>query len=340
MSAIGEYHDRLAHPPTLRKSLALSRILSGPWIFIISLFLCSLAIPKETLGGSDFSNPQVVSSRGLGTFLANAFPTNPMIKGMNELKVAPGIFNYDIDGREGGEQCDADQCSKLIQTEDGKGLALSLTHAFGPHFGVGITGAYIDAEGEIGAGATGPTDTPTLGQTDSRLYSGPIEESGVVVGLGMILDPFSDPDGTRLPFTLGLSYTNLSLEWDVPFIYTTGSRTGDRGQEVGSLEYSSLGAYAALSFQFNTGPFRWSTYSFASRGFQIPKYDWTQRDLDTGESVSVRKSGHWDTSWVFGFGIPVTYRPWGLSFNYVAHHPGDWAAKALTAYILSWSKKW
>lgn len=289
-------------------------------------------------GGNEFKSPQIVSRPALQVFVGNAFPTNPMLEDMTELKIAPGIFSYSINGKKDDTTCSDTSCNKHIQSEDGMGISLSLVRAFTPNIGIGISGAYVKSDGSIGA-----TTFSTLGFTDSRKYSGPIKETGGVAAAGVILDPFSDPDGLRMPFSLGVSYQTITGAWDVPFTFTAGNspsttQVGDRGQDTGDFLISSFGWYAGFSLQFNTGPFKWSPFVFVNDSFSKPEYTWTVTNHTRGTSVTKHQTTSETGLW--GFGIPVTFRPLGLTFTYIP----DWIevqnGAKFSSYVMSWSKKW
>ena len=288
-------------------------------------------------GGNEFKSPGIVSIHAVGAFMGNAFPTNPMLEDITELKIAPGIFSYSINGRR-SDSCGNTSCNKLIQSEDGYGIALSLVHAFTPNIGIGISGAYVKSDGSIGA-----TGFSTIGLTDSRKYSGPVKETGSLAAAVVILDPFSDPDGFRMPFTLGLSYQNISVDWDVPFIFTdrslsTTTQVGDSGRDTGNFRLSSPGWYAGFSLQFNTWLFRWSPFAVSSDAFTRPEHTWTVKNLTTGTSVERHQTSSQTGS--SSFGMPVTFRPLGLTFSYIYNWVDDPNRPKLNTYILSWSKKW
>lgn len=302
-------------------------------IFFLSIS-CIIALSKESLAKEEEKNMEFVSVLGVSRVMANAFPSNAMLEGMSELKIAGGVYTYT--NGDNGRCGNYNTCNETIQSEDGQGVSLSLVHAYNQHFGIGVIGGYVKNDGTIGA-----QSHSRIAYTDSRKYSGSIEGQGEVAAVSIIFDPFSDPDGFRLSFMIGLSYQNISEEWDVPFAFTasTGSTlTGHRGQDKGEYSMSSFGYLAGISIQFNTGPFRWSPFGFVSDSFSNGKFSWTVKNLNTGNSITVNEEEGADNP--VGIGRPITYIPLGLSFTYILDIGGHTEGGSINTYILSWSKKW
>ncbi len=278
---------------------------------------------------SGCSNPRLPSSLA-GIVANNSFPTNPMREGMREIKVSPAYFIANTSEGERG-------------ADKGGAIGLSYIYAFSPHLGIGLSGAYGEGRGSVAA-KQGQSGLLANWSTDPSKYSGNLKEKGWAAAFHIILDPFSDPDGVRMPVTISAFYLKGSLDYHIPFKFTCcGTHTGHDGEQSGS--YSSrdnLTAMLTIPVQFNTGNFRWSPFIHAYGPMPTYLGRDTVKDTTTGETIEDHPGFSWQPwpgSLSFGAGIPVTYQPLGLTFAYVAENV-YWEGAVNNLFLLSWTKSW
>ncbi len=277
-----------------------------------------------------------VASDALSAALIRAIPTKPLAAGKFQFNVAGGYFNHTRKSPTSGP----DSYDQLDQDVSGANAAFSLTYAFTPHWGISAIGGYTDGSGDTKKKNTFYTD---------NAYSGNRQDSGGLVALNLVFDPFTEPEGFRLPLIAGIGFSSVSGDYKIPFTYekncTAGdcsspaNRIGHQGQEKWTYDSSGLNAFFAAAPQFNTGPVRWSPFVFDAEALYTPDLTYTEQDLTTGESVESKVKT--DEAGFFGVGLGVMFRPWNLSFTYVPPlvDNGSSDEVKMAIYSLDWTKE-
>ena len=278
----------------------------------------SAANPQTQLAAMDVVAGNDITS----SLLSYAMPTRPLYAGLSELRVTPAYVSYSLDHRTGGVG------TSLGTADDaGGGVAASWTRAWSPHWGFSLFGSYAHLTGhqsvlEYDGCAAG---------SGCAVGSIPVKTNGAQAAATIIFDPFSKPDGFRLPIVLGLGafYIQFRGSGANPAGQTSGPtdlggpntpRTTVTGSDSISVTVDQNkvfpGLFAGAAPQFNTWSLRWTPFL----GFQTlgvyQRAGMTASDVSTGRSLGSGPFGTHDAANAFA-GLTVQYLPWGLSFTYV-----------------------
>jgi len=268
------------------------------------------------------------ATHALGLIMARVIPSRPLSSGLNTVKIAAGYFDYEKKESSEGSS------SGFHQQDTGWAGSLSYTHGFSPHFGLCLISGLGDAAGDITMAPPGSTTMHTGDSTH--------EARGIAASL--IVDPFKDPEGFRLPLILGLSYSKASGQRG-PILYTMededGLRTGHLGSVMETYTWEKPGYFVGLAPQMNLGPFRGVLFAFRLQIFGEPDVYYEEKDLTTGEVAS--KKARPELFGAGGLGMELVYRPWNLSFSHI-FATQSWSDLAggeeISFTALTWSKVW
>lgn len=264
----------------------------------------------------------------LGLIMARAIPTKPLTAGLDTMKVALGYFQYENkkspEGGFPGSQ----------QEDTGWAGSLSYTHGFGPHFGLCLISGFGDATGELTMAPYGST----------KMYTGESTHEARGIAASLIVDPFKDPEGFRLPLLLGLSYSKVSGQRG-PIIHTIEDpdmvRTGHLGSVMETYTWDKPGYFVGFAPQMNLGPFRGVLFAFRLEAFGEADVYYEERDLTTGELASKKVKP--ELFGAGGLGMELVYRPWNLSFSHI-FATQSWSDLAegeeISFTAISWFKAW
>lgn len=178
----------------------------------------------------------------------------------------------------------------------------------------------------------------------TAMYTGDSTHEARGIAASLIVDPFKDPEGFRLPLILGVSYSKASGQRG-PILYTMEDeddiRTGHQGSVMETYTWEDPGYFVGFAPQMNLGPFRGVLFAFRLQVFGEPDVYYEERDLTTGEVAS--KDARAELFGAGGLGIELVYRPWNLSFSHI-FATQSWSDLAegeeISFTALSWSKAW
>ena len=291
-----------------------------------------LTNPPEYTGGFGGT----VIQPALGELMVHSFPTTPLSKGLFETKVTPAYFTV---SKKMGEPSQGQGNYYIDETVKGPGVSVGVLYGFSEHWGMSALAAYAQDKGDISVGNSYVQNLGGPGQVLAN--NGTASDRGVTLGVNLIYDHFSG-ENFRLPMMLGVSYLNYSgsAETDINFNATPG-HAGHAGLASEQYSNSGVGFTAGLAPQFNTGPFRWVFLIFAAEAVSSTKGSYRETDLTTGQTA---QDPTWsdDSHGVEGGGITAVYRPWNVSFTYLAPFLSSGPDRHLdvSVYSLTWTKKW
>ncbi len=267
----------------------------------------------------------------LGAMMLNALPSEPMGERPNTVKAAAGAYRFTRDiptdgsGGSGGANNGA-----FSESQGAAAGAAGYLRSFGPHWGLSVTAVGADSRG---------TSTKRLAYQVTA--NGPVRDRGAALGVGAVYDPFSDPEGFRLPMTVGATIASVyGKRGPYSFTFPIGTGAGLDGHAGEADEtYSKTvpGGYLGLAPQGNVGPVRWTAFFFVAFAGS-PDNVYTERDLTAGRvGGSTTSSGSLDSA---NAALQLTYRPWDLSLQYLTPVSRGQTSGTLTGLALAWAKRW
>lgn len=282
-------------------------------------------------GGATGSTP---ANDLLSVTMAHSIPTKPFSPGSYEFKISPGSVVQKREMRTGDKN--------YMHEVKGLAGALSLTYGLSHHFGLNFTAGY--AKGDDGEMKKNIEGYSSIDTTFTGKHS---NDRGYLFAANLVYDPYSNPEGFRLPIMTGISYTQASGRYEVPFTFETNcsftdctsrpNRIGHKGKETESYDIGGAGIFLSVSPQFNTGPVRWIPFAFVSSPLQTTKIEFVQSDLTTGESKVSQYEV--DGKIVGGLGLGIVYHSWNLGYTYIPPISMDLYNK-MEVHALTWSKNW
>lgn len=301
------------------------------------------------------SNAAGVEEALFNSFTAYGFPTTPMEEGRFNFKVVPSYWTFD------GE-------SKVVYTNEkdklsGGGFAISGTYALNNHWGITGIAVYYAGSGTGPLHNAGKPGQLPPGRIGSQLQCGipacppdpPVPSTnqnvnGVAGTLGITYDPFSDPEGFRLPMFIGTGFFHFVREQktdNYTALYNNCvAGAGPCATQPGGLVFSPTRSHvkldqdlltisAGIAPQFNTGLIRWIPFGMVTGIYRNDRSAENQQtNLATGQATTVRSSKSQDGAVTYSAGLAALYRPWNLGFTYV---PG-FVSQGASLYTLTWSK--
>ena len=260
-------------------------------------------------------------------FLSYIVPTAPMAAGRFQLNVIPAYFQhhetYNPGGLTLGNQTGSDSAR-------GEGLGFSALYAFSDHVGATVMGLYFKGTGTNSAEVGGfSSPYPIL------IDGGSFSMHGEVATAALLLDPFSDPKGFRLPFILGASYVGL---------HENTSLTSTLGTGTSSLDTTFLAATAGLAAQIPVGEWlktaRWFRLTpFVLGSVPIGTSSGGPKTIQCGPGGTQCEGPFTNNSWSRDLETAglVVGLPWNLAFTYIPPF-GSIGSTHTTIYSLSLRK--
>lgn len=292
----------------------------------LAAIVLSFQSQAQTLTTNPAGEPQF--DELMGPFLTNAFPTTPMQKGMKEVKIVPAKISATKSSERpisGGDvQGDYDV--------SGYGIGVSFMHAFSDHWGYSVIGAYEKTSGTV---------NPLLIEDGARGIDADVEQFSFLVMAGLIYDPFSDPEGFRMPIFFGLSLYDAKDERRFDGTVGGDSVTAEMDTSRTAVSFSF-----GLAPQFNVKSFRLSFLAAYMASVGEPEFTASFTNLTTGESGGGGSNsgsgdfndGEENTNDIVALGLQIQYRPWNLGFLYV---PSFFIERGSYNFVtLTWKKSW
>ncbi|MBI4051935.1 MAG: hypothetical protein HY400_05465 [Elusimicrobia bacterium] len=290
--------------------------------------------PPMSFGFSDYATYQdpimILNSYG--------FPTNPLQKGARQLKITPAYitsfskfsqgFGQSLDtlsdgGFSGGNTTFSENDAK------GGGVVVSWLQGLTDHWGYSVSAAFMRLSGKTFALAEYDSGHNLIKRHDADEKGTTLQVSGTI-----IYDPFTDPEGFRLPLFVGYGflYQNQSADYSAPVSVLAGNTVSYKNSFKELIPGFVLGA----SLQFNTGPFRWAPF-FA---IQLKNVSPSVENIVTNETTgAVLKSQNFTNSDSFlpTGGVGLQYRPWGLDFRWAPNLValGEWEFTNSSVFTLT-----
>lgn len=252
-----------------------------------------------------------------------AFPVSPLTPTTKELKVVPLYATLEAEFETFGESNNIAP-PDLLDDAQGFGLALSYFQGINDHWGFSLLGAWGQLKGEtLGIQESSNSSNPgffggsfSTDADDGTILGYEIMDKkgfGIQGAAALIYDPFTDPEGFRLPLMIGLSAMYMSQKANLTFF----SQAFQEDLEVSIKQSNFLpGLFLGVSAQFKTGPVRWvpffsshSNFKTDSREFLITRKSDGTVLLDTSESE--------EESLKPTLGISINYIPWDLGISII-----------------------
>lgn len=264
---------------------------------------------NQIIGNPDYAAYQDPTMR----FASYGIPITPLRRGLKELKVVPAYLSGEAHLTRTPATFNASGAGPTTMSiEDnsasGFGVVVSWVHGLSDHWGYSVTGAFARMSGESVAWAE-------YNAANALVKEHKADESGhaMILSAMLILDPFSDPEGFRLPLFLGFQVMKQVQEADLEAAAATlGASTRYRNE----LDATFGGPFVGASAQFNTGPVRWAPFA----AIQIKGNNPTSHStLTNAASGAVLKTGTFTNGDDFlpYMGVGVLYRPWNLGMTWV-----------------------
>lgn len=265
-------------------------------------------------GNSDYATYQdpvmVLNSYGV--------PLNPLQKDLRELKVVPAYIrshsNLGAGGGSGGADLGLESNANAQGTwsenkASGGGAIVSWVQGLSAHWGYGLSVAYIRLSGKTFAFAEYDASHNLVLRHDADEKGTSIQATALA-----IYDPFTDPEGFRLPIYVGYGFLfqDQGADYSAP-VSVRGNNTVRFTNKFNTL---IPGLVAGASAQFNTGSFRWSPFFTLQFKNKSPAVSNKVTDETTGQVLSDSLFTNEDSFLPSG-GIGFQYRPWGLGFVWV-----------------------
>lgn len=277
----------------------------------VSIFECFLAV---FVLFTFFSSPSVAEfthNEVVSTLIGKSFPTRPMKAGVWELSVTPTYFSFD-------PKAESSNDADINGSVAGFGGAVALSYYFSPQLGISFLGGSVSGDGEgivrANSGSTGQA-------------MGIHEYSGYLVGAYLVLDPYSDPEGFRLPFFIGAGFAHYFEKIAFKASPDVDRREIDRDKVV-------VGAGIAPQFKlfknFRISPFVLINKPLDSL-FTEKRVDMVNAGEFGGRDPSENPHAPYNNS----FGINFTFLPWNLSSQLSMG-----TVAGISIYTLSWAKRW
>ena len=280
------------------------------WIMILACDQANASF--ENPGGTNFSAAKIATSLN-----ASAYPAYSLKGGQAVITLSPAYLIYKSEEGENYHFGDV----------TGYGGAISTTYGLNSHVGIGAIASYLKMQGTSSdavelAPSTDPRSAGTL--SGFVIRHGDVQSEGGYGSVLLILDPFSEPEGFRLPIMLGINYYNMNQTENISGLTTdrNGSNTSYGSLNV-TKSIRGFGWALGLSAQFNLGQkLRLAPFLLASR---IP--DTQEKCVSSGNGNCPQQSNVQgnnqgttegkeivkNTSNVPTLGIQVTLRNWDFS---------------------------
>lgn len=256
------------------------------------------------------------------SLVSRVVPTKALDEKVLHFKFIPAYFAFKEDQETGGGE-------RKFSDMSGGGGALNMVYGFSPHWGIAVLGSYFSGDGQRGFNRNPSTPTPI------RQIVGSLKTSGVAASAGVIYDPFSDPEGFRLPIYLGFTYFNAKE-------ISNGVLAG-AGQLEHVQKFNTVGVQFSIAPQFDTDVFG----LFDTKIFRVIPFVGVVA-LSNGGSDTCTAQGSGASCGTLAKpsnsphpvgGLEVAYKPWDLSFTYIPSPLTTGASLYTLSYTRSFSFK-
>lgn len=215
--------------------------------------------------------------------------------------------------------------------------AFAVKRELSPNWGVGMLGSFVKQSNEntlTTQSGLAPGNVATSIPGSARAGGTIKDMSSRIIALMLTYDPFSNPDGFRLPLSVGPLYMDQGVEFTHSF-----SNSGVAQTEKASISRRDLGLFGNASFDFLVAKdFRimpgvsvGGAPSFLGAS-NYAKYDYVV------ERNGTRTLFPYETSFQSFFAtiyVQLLYRPWGLGANAIVMSNSD----DIKIYSLKLTKK-
>lgn len=312
--------------------MRFSLVLASAAVFV----LAASPIAAQTIGrfgNSDYATYQdpLISLRSHGV------PTAPLQKGSRHLKIVPAyVTSYSRGGAHDGTSLDraptTGNISWLDQDARGFGTAVTWLHGLSDHWGYSVSATVLRMTGKTFAFAEYNAGNSLVKRHDAS-------ESGIALQSTamLIYDPFTSPDGFRLPLFAGFGvlYQNQTAEYRAPSSVLAGNPTikFKSGYSV-VLPGVVLGASAHV----HTGPLRWTPFLAVQFKSNSTSSESVVTNETTGAVLSRQRMKD-GSSTLPALGLGIIYKPWELGFTWT-HNVAGTSILNHSIYTLSKTFKW
>lgn len=225
--------------------------------------------------------------------LSAVIPIQPLKKERWEVRLAPSYVLYDYN-YSSDPYYPANDDYETFGKLKGGGLGVAATYGIKAHHGISLIAAFATSTGkELHWGpGSGPQLANESGVLEST-FEGDQKGSGVMLAATGVYDPFTKPDGFRLPIIYGLSF--FSAESSIA--HPSGSPS-----VKGKLQ--SAGTAFGIAPSFRAGDFRIIPFYFIAEPFD-----------DSDVTYDPPRNAPLDTLSAETFGIDINYLPANLGFT-------------------------
>lgn len=210
--------------------------------------------------------------------------------------------------------------------------ALAVKREFSPHWGAGVGGSFSLQTGGGGLGTqTSGFAPPAAATAGDALAGGQIKNMyGNAIFAAVTYDPFSSPDGFRLPLSIGPLYMWQGFQ----FSNTVGNQT-----ETVNASRSFVGVYANASVDVPLGKgfYVMPGIQFGGSPRSNPLFNYTYTVTKAGTTTNFTGLGDYMSEFFTTIFASVAYRPWDVSINYVFI---DGSSGSGRNFSLTLTKKW
>ena len=215
----------------------------------------------------------------------------------------------------------------------GANLAFAIKKEFSPQFGVGLIGSMVISSNDnpITSVSQLAPDTAAAALPGSGASGGTFSDIyGNAVGVMFTYDPYPNPEGFRLPISLGPMFFWKGFRFEHTF---NNPSNGNAAQtESAEVANTNIGIFANVSFDFLAfGTLRIMPGILYAKGFTSDSELDYQYEIDQGGTVS-----KFDAQLIQGddfseFYTALLYVPWNISFTL------NFLNKAKTSYSFSYN---
>jgi len=227
-----------------------------------------------------------------------------------------------------------------VASLSGYTMGLALKREFTAHWGAGIVGAISQQNGQSSAlsdVANMAPDAAVTGTPGGAGFAGGNFKglTGDFFALMLTFDPYSKPEGFRMPISIGPAYIVQSVQYTHTYVNPNNGKTQTEKATV-NRNKSALFVNPSLDFLMfrNLRVMPGALFILAGAGNKVP-FDYKVAQAGSAEKTypTTAKVASASASIYVSF----LYRPWNLSFNY-ALPVADLAV--ISQYSFTWTKKW
>jgi hypothetical protein len=217
--------------------------------------------------------------------------------------------------------------------------SFAVKHEFTQHWGLGVGGSFTQ---QTSGGDLGTTVSGLEPLTGSNAIPGSGAAGGKLSGIygnsifAMVTwDPFSGPDGFRMPLSLGPLYMWQGFQFSNTFVNAASGKT-----ETDTVNASRrfVGFFANASFDVPLGKKVYVSPGVLFGGYPgTPLFNYDYVIAQNGGSGGSYSQGDYLGEFFASIYVSALYRPWDLGFNYVIT---DQTASGSRSFSITLTKKW